>query len=411
MKSLIILFTLLSSTSWAAGLTTPFSLGSTAVLPKGVRNVRVGGITTMVDGWYNDTGVTAGVAEPFNQQLSYGRLLKAESNENLKLNVESQLRNQGVELDTIAGTSYADINTRAVVTLPTIAYGLTEKWTLAMAVPIVYTNLSIATGFVGTPQLQQLVDNFSQKSQKQTQLIEEKLTDVIATEISNKGYKPLQSEEQTRLGDVVLVAKFLAHKSLNYSWALTNTITLPTAHVRDVNKVVDPTPGDGQLDYGIASTVEVPVNARLNIIQQMGVNIQFSDTRETRIPFTNEERLSSDVDYGASRDLGDQVYSSLGASYSFLPTFGVGGSYTIAYKERDQWRGSLASPERYEVLGVETEQFMQAAFLQTTFSTIPLFQAQKFPLPMMASVGVGKVIDGRNVRHNSVWSMDVSIFF
>ncbi len=394
-----------------AGLTTPFSMGSTAVLPKGVRNVRVGGISTMVDGWYNDTGVTAGVAEPFNQQLSYGRLLKAESNENLKLNVESQLRNKGVPLDTIAGTSYADINTRAVVTLPAIAYGLTEKWTVAIAVPIVYTNLSVATGFVGTPQLQQLVDDFSQKSQKQTGLIEEKLTDVIATEISNKGYKPLASEEQTRLGDVVLVAKFLAFQNLNYSWALTNTFTLPTAHVRDVNKVVDPTPGDGQFDYGIASTIEVPINGRISLINQTGYTIQFADTRETRIPISKEERLSRDVDYGANRDLGDQVYSSFGGTFAVNPIFGIGGSYTLAYKERDQWRGGMASPERYEVLGVETEQFMQAVFAQTTFSTVSLFQAKKFPVPMMASLGVGKVIDGRNVRHNSIWSMDVSVFF
>ncbi len=169
-----------SSLAWAGGLTTPFSINTTQVLPKGVRSFQVSGITTQVDGWHNDTGINSGVAEPFNQQLSYGRLLKAESDENLKLNVESQLRNKGVTLDTVAGESFADINTRVMVTLPAIAYGLTQRWTVALAVPIVYTNMDVETGFVGSKQLQELVTDFSSKSRKQASLIQSKLNDVIA---------------------------------------------------------------------------------------------------------------------------------------------------------------------------------------------------------------------------------------
>ena len=97
MRLLTFLCVFLSSTlSWAGGLAAPFSINTTQVLPKGVRSVRVGGLTTTVDGWYNDNGYSTGVAEPFNQQLSYGRLMKAENDEDLKLNVESQLRNKGV---------------------------------------------------------------------------------------------------------------------------------------------------------------------------------------------------------------------------------------------------------------------------------------------------------------------------
>lgn len=396
---------------WAGGLATPWTVGSTAVLPKGVRSIRVGGLITNVDGWYNDYGVTSGVAEPFNQNLSYARLLKAEKNENLKLNVESQLRNKKVDLNSLAGQSYADINTTAVVTLPAIAYGLTDRWMLAVAMPIVYTNMDVATGFVGSPQLQQLVSDFSQKSRKQTALIQQKLTDVIATEIANKGYKPLADQEKTQLGDIVLMAKYLAHHSLNYSWALTNTFTFPTAHVRDVNKVVDPTPGDGQFDYGITSTIEVPVTGQIKLVNQTSYTIQFSDRRETRIPITKAERLSSDIDYGATRDIGDIVTSSIGALYSPWSLLTVGGSYTIGYKERDQWSGGQFSRDRYEVLGVETEQFMQAAYLEASLSTVNLYREKSFPVPLMAGLGVGKVIDGRNIRHDPLWNLNMTVFF
>lgn len=412
MKLLVFILSVFTAHSvWAAGLATPYSLGSTTVLPKGVRSVRVGGLVTSVEGWYNDYGVTTGVASPFNQKLSYGRLLKAESDENLKLNVESQLANKGVSLDDTAGWSYADVNTRVIATVPAMAYGLTERWTVAIAVPIVYTNMDVATGFVGTPQLQNLVSDFSEKSRKQTQVIQQKLTDVIATELSNKGYKPLEDEEKTSIGDVTLVAKYLAAKGIHYSWAITNTFALPTAHVRDVNKVVDPTPGDGQFDWGITSTVEIPVSSTFKLINNTGYTIQFADTRETRIPYSEDERLSTDVDRDARRDLGDQMFSSFAMSYAPIDIVSFGGSWTIAYKERDRWTGTEFEAHRYRVLGHESEQYMQALYAQVGVSTVGMFRRKKFPVPLMGTIGVGKVIEGRNVRHDPLWNMTVTAFF
>ncbi len=408
---LVLLFSLSSVFCWAGGLSAPFSINTTQVLPKGVRSLRVGGLTTTVDGWYNNNGISSGVAEPFNQKLSYGRLLNSENDENLKLNVESQLRNKGVSLDEVAGSSFADINTRVQVTLPAFAYGLTDRWTVAVAVPIVYTNQDVATGFVGTDQLQQLVTDFSAKSRKQTQLIQSKLRDVIATELANKGYKPLEDREQTHIGDLTMVAKYLAVNRLNISWAITNTLTLPTAHVRDTNRLADPTPGDGQADFGIASVVEVPVSSSFRLINQTGYTIQFSDVRETRIPISEVERISKDIDYGANRDLGDMMSTSFAALYSPFDLVSFGASYTLGYKERDRWSGVNASADRYRALGVETEQFMQAVYGQMSLSTVGAYRRKTFFLPMMATLGVGQVVDGRNVRNDPLYSLNMTMFF
>jgi hypothetical protein len=396
---------------WAGGLNAPFAINTTQVLPKGIRSFSVGGMTTTVDGWFNDNGVASGVAEPFNLELSYGRLLKAESDENLKLNVESQLRNKGVTLDEVAGNSFADINTQVFVTLPSLAYGVTDRWTLAVAVPIVRSIQDVETGFVGTTQLQQLVTDFSQQSRSQTGLIEDKLRDVIATELANKGYKPLVDREETFIGDVTLVSKYLAAKTLTYSWAIVNTLTLPTGHFRDTLRIADPTPGDGQVDLGIASIFEMPLSSQWRLVNQTGYTFQFSDIRETRIPFDEEERLSRDLDPGANRNLGDMMTTSFAALYSPMDLFNLGASYTIGYKERDVWTGTLASPDRYRALGVETEQFMQAIYLQAGISTIGAYRRKTFFMPMIATLGMGQVVDGRNVRNDPLWSLNMSLFF
>lgn len=397
--------------AWAAGLSTPFSLNTTQVLPQGVRSVNVSGISTTVDGWYNDVGFGTGVAEPFNQQLSYGRLLKAENSEDLKMNIEAQLRNKNVPLTNIAGSSFADINTRVFATLPAIAYGITNRLTVAVAVPIVYTNMDVETGFVGTDELQSLVTDFSEKSRRQTAIVQQKLTDVVATELANKGYKPLVDQEMTQVGDLVLVAKYLVMKGLTYSWSITNTITAPTGHVRDVNKLVDPTPGDGQWDYGITNTVEFPVTSKFRVLNNTGYTFQFNDIRETRVPISEIERASADIDYGANRDLGDQMFTSLGMIYDPVDWLSFGGAYTAAYKQRDKWTGINFSQDRYRALGVETEQWLEAVYLQTSFSTIGMYRRKRFAVPFTMTLGYGQAFDGRNIRKDPLWSLNATMFF
>jgi hypothetical protein len=400
-----------ASFSWAGGLTTPFGINTTQVLPKGVRSVSVSGVNTTVDTWYNNVGMVTGVAEPMNQALTYSRLLQAENDENLRLNVESQLRSQGVDLDTVAGYSTADVKTRVFVTVPSVAYGVTDRLTIGIALPIVYANMEASTGFVGTPELQQLVSEFSQKSRKQTKIIQEKLTDVIATELAGKNYRPLVNQEQTYVGDLRAVAKYLAYKSLNYSWALTNTLAFPTAQVPEIDRMIDPTPGDGQFDWGITSTIEVPITARWRFVHDLGYTMQFADTRATRIPHDEYERLSRDQDPGARRKLGDIVFTSVGGLYSPVHYLTFAGSYTAAYKERDQWRGTLASPDRYRARAVETEQYMQALYLQASLSTVQAYRTQDFPIPMMTTLGYGQIVDGRNVRNDPMWNMNMTVFF
>jgi hypothetical protein len=408
---LALAISILPTLGWAGGLAAPFNINTTQVLPKGVRSFAVGGLVTTVDGWYNNNGISAGVAEPFNQQLSYRRLLSSESDENLVLNVESQLRNKGVSLDEIAGSSHADINTQVQVTLPSFAYGVTESWTVAVAVPIVYTNQDVETGFVGSGQLQALVTDFSSQSLKQTQLIQSKLNDVIATELANNGYKPLEDLEETHIGDLTFISKYLAAKDLSYSWAILNTLTLPTAHFRDTNRLADPTPGDGQVDFGISSVLEIPITSQLRFINQTSYTIQFSDVRETRIPISEIERLSDDIDYGANRNLGDIMTTSFAALYAPWDFVSFGGSYTFGYKERDRWTGVNASADRYFALGVETEQFMQALFGQVSLSTVSAYRRKSFFLPMLATLGMGQVVNGRNVRNDPLWSLNMTLFF
>ena len=373
--------------------------------------MRIGALTTMVDNWHNSQGAVTTIAEPMVQQLSYRRLLQGETNEDLKKNIESTLKAKGVDLDTIAGRSLADINTRVTATLPAFAYGVTSRWTLAVAVPLLYTNISVDTSFEGTEGLQNVVNDFAQKSRTQTQTVTTKLQDVVATELTTKNYLPLTNQERTEFGDVSLISKVLVYNGLSAQWAISNRITAPTGRTRAINRLVDPAAGDGQWDFGATSILQIPITAKWGVVHQVGHLIQFADHQDARIPFSAGERLSADIDERAYRDMGDISHTQLGVIYQPTPSFNIGTAYYASYKQRDQWTGGLASQERYDIIGIETDQYMQAAVVQVGASTINAFRQGKFALPLTANLLYSHVFDGRNVRNAPLWSASMTVFF
>ena len=64
------LSTFAATQAHAGGLFVPFALESAQVLPKGVRNVRVGGFTTEITDKYATGGSIAPLGDSFNKQIT-----------------------------------------------------------------------------------------------------------------------------------------------------------------------------------------------------------------------------------------------------------------------------------------------------------------------------------------------------
>lgn len=414
MRSIIVLLTFFSTSySFGIGLVSPYSVGTTTTLPKGVRNVMISGITAQYGNRFNDLGVSDAMAGPFNQTLTYGRLLHGEKNQKLVDDVEAALLAKGISLDTPAGDSKASIISRATVTSPVIAYGITDKWSVAVTVPIVYTNISVATGFIARPQLVGVLNDFNNKSANKTKDVEAKLNDVISTEINSKGYEPLVNQESTEVGDLSIFSRVNVHQGRNLSITLGQFITAPTGRQFSVNKVIDPAPGDGQWDFGTSATFNYKLAGdKMILFSETQARWQFAHRRAMRIPIDTVERLSSDIDYNTYRKLGDIYQTSLGSIFQITNWIGAAMGYQVGYKEKDIYRGdAIADFKRYDALSFETEQFMQAGIWQFNVSSLQAFKANKFPLPFTWSVNFSRTFQGRNIRTDDMWSTNLAVFF
>jgi hypothetical protein len=147
-RPLLFSFSLLSSSFLCAGdLKAPFEYPTTLVLPKGIRNVRFKGIDASTSEKFDWQGQTISLANPLSKTVTWSDLVDPKSDNIKKGLLKGYLKAKGINMGEEVGTTTGDVQVTANAFIPIVAYGLTEKLTLALAVPIIRYNMTVDTGF------------------------------------------------------------------------------------------------------------------------------------------------------------------------------------------------------------------------------------------------------------------------
>jgi hypothetical protein len=393
-------------------LFTPFSMDSAGVLPQGVRNVRVTGFTTQISDKHDTSGSIVPVGNSFNKQVTWNDLIESEPEGFERGKFKGGLEANGIDLDDVAGQAYGAVNTRVTSTVPIVAYGLTEKITVAVGVPVIYSNLSISTGWTADDQFNDQLKSLSQKGYGNKVLsYQQKLQNVVLEQIRAKGYKEPTDEQGTGIGDITLGMKYQVAKGAGYAAAIAPKLVLPTGRTADVDKLVDVPTGDGQFDIGLSAVVDYSPTSLVTITPSASYVHQISSRKAKRIPTSADSSLSADIDYDTTEKLGDIMSAGLGMRYQADEVISIGTQYSYQYKLSDKYSGSAYSSERYSYMSDETRQSMHAAQVGMTFSTIPWFRKQQFAVPLEATLSLGSVLGGVNVKRASLATFDIAAFF
>jgi hypothetical protein len=411
----LILFSLIllaNSIVHAGALFAPLSLDSTSTLPSGVRNLRVGGFSTEVSERFDPSGASVPLASDFNKPVTWGNLTDAQTPGFERAQFKGGLQALGIKMSDVVGESRGIVNSRITTTLPIMAYGVRDDLTVGLAVPIVYSNVNVSTGWAANSEFQGSLDRLSTKGFYNKVLANEnKLQNVVSTKIEAYGYKPLVGETHNEVGDVTVAAKYRVHKSESLAVVVAPRLVLPTGRVADVDKVVDVAPGDGQWDVGATLIGDYSPIGPVTITVSGGYLAQLPNLKSKRIPLTLEESISGDVDSSTHENLGDILSASFGGRYTIQDLWVVGAGYSLQHKGRDTYSGSKFSQERYNYLSDRTEQYMNTAQAGLTFSTIPLYRTKQFSVPLEASLNYSLVFAGRNVNRADLAFVDVAMYF
>lgn len=403
---------LLATTAVMAGnLSGPISLPAAKTLPKGVRNVSLLGVMVEGNDKYSSNGEIVSLADPFYQPLSFSKIVAGQDDPTKAAEVETAFDKVMADGADSIGDVSGQVNLTANATVAVFAYGVSNKVTAAIAVPVIKTSLNVSTAVnqKNTALYNSLKQNLNMAPGKKEEFIQ-KLSAPVNEKLSEYGYKELVDEDETKLGDIKLVSKYKAFGNAKNAVVLTAEFTLPTGREEDINKAVDLPGGDGQLDTGLFANYDFYYNSWLTFSAQAGHTVQWSDTAEKRVPFTNESKLTPYIDKSVERDLGDISMAAMAAKINYEGVnFGVG--YSHQYKDGDSYSGSVYKKEWYDLIGKETTQRMESVTLNAGYDTISLFKKKKFAAPLSLTGTFSKPISGKNVVKDSVTTVEFKLFF
>lgn len=409
-KISILMLTMASVSSYAGGIGAPLNISSASVLPKGVRNLTYKGVTASPSDKFNSSGQQVVLADPFFSEITFANLLDGTKDPNDKGLIEAKMIEMGASLEDSLGSVKGQVNIEVQANVPVFAWGITERFTAAVAIPVTRSSVNIDTGVDHkNPALHAALKqktNIAPDKQVETFT---KLNDPVNEKVKEYNYEPLQNETTTKLGDIKLVGKYKTYEDAKNVVTLGAEVTLPTGEEENPNKVIDVPGGDGQTDIGLNIAHDL-ILGKFVLASSLGYTVQFSDTVEKRIPFNGLSKLSPDSDNNVKRDLGDIFQASLGAKYGFSGVT-LGTAYSLQYKQADTYKGSKYEQSRYDYLAQDSVQNMQAALFSVGYDTIGLYRAKKFPVPLSLNLTHTRVLSGKNVVKDPFTTLDFSLFF
>lgn len=400
----------------ASDLKAPFELENTLVLPPSVRNPRMKNLFMSVEGKFNRYGIEEPLGAKLNKRISWQDIVDSQQSAEDKALVAGTLESEGMSLESSPGRSTGEVKTFADVKIPVIAWGASERWTLAAAVPMYRVQVRADTGFVrhaSNGEAQRFIEAVQKDNPEKANEAARKLQDPVNQKLTRLGYKNVRSETFSGVGDIRLVSKYLLSRGRRTTVAMRNDVTLPTGRAPDVDRALDIPMGDGQLDLGTGLIVDHQLTSEFRLNAYGSYVAQLPDRMERRAPTSATDSLS-DQKENMRRDLGDQITLGSSLNYDLASLYGLsaGAGYSFQFQRSTSFSGSRFSREKYQLLEQEFPlQALHAMTYSLGFSTVEWFRAKKFAVPFQANVSYSVPFIGRNVTTNNVVAAELVMFF
>ena len=403
---------LVSPLTQAGSLFVPFSLDSTEVLPKGVRNLAVLAFTTEITDGQNGFGTVQPIGGGFNKAVTWGDLIKAEKAGYDRNSLQGYVQSKGYAMGDVVGRAVGVVDTRVTTTIPVLAYGVTDRLTLAAVIPILYSNTNVSTGWSANENFNQAISKFAAdgKSYRIT-ANQDKLMNVVTTDVATKNYAPLHNESRTDMGDITLAGKYRLIKDDDFALALVPKVILPTGRMADVDKLVDVASGSGVWGLGLSAVTSYEFNGQWMMLASVGYLNQLPTYMAKRVPIQTDSAATPDVDSSTYVKFGDIFTGQIGPKFKVTRLITLGSELGYQYKAPDIYSGDRYEAGRYGWMSIDTEQVMFSSQFGAIFSTVPLYMAKSFPVPFEASLSYANVFSGRNVNITELYSGAISLFF
>ncbi len=299
-------------------------------------------------------------------------------------------------------------------TAPVFARGLTERFTLGVAFPVIQYSIDLKLSQLGSniPQLQQEMRSLAEASPELEAGLNTVAQDLVGSlhqVVAEKGYRKLQSRKDTFLGDIQIVGLYQFLKTDRWSSVVKSTVILPTGPRDDPDDLTDVT---SQHQTGLGATLiqDYLVLSKTTVGLSAGYLARLPDQAEKRVPL-NEGDILPDADRKETlqRDLGDTVTLGFGASHKLSDEFELSAGYEVGQKAADRYQGGRGY--NYDLLSRNSSQSWQKVMAGLEYSTVTGFLRKLNSVPYGVAYDYSDLIAGRNIEKMQIHEVSFKLFF
>jgi len=228
--------------------------------------------------------------------------------------------------------------------------------------------------------------------------------------IPGLGYKRLESWSDNDISDIEAGARYQYFRNDKWRLAFTGGVRFPSGKVDDPNNLIDQGFGSGA--YALLFRLNNDYTGIKNLVLNATIRYDLTLPDEQRkrvtsihnpiVPLTDEERVS--------RNIGDILQLEGSGSY----TFSEGWDFCLLYRYATRTKDDISGKGKldYAALAEETDWTYHLFSAGISFSTIPLFKAKKFLLPLKASLEYENVFAGtNNFLQQQFFSIKLAAYF
>ncbi|MGC8928516.1 MAG: hypothetical protein ACP5QK_11420 [Myxococcota bacterium] len=288
----------------------------------------------------------------------------------------------------------------------------------------------------------------------------------VATILSDPAFgfeykDPLSTHDGWYLSDIIFGIRYLFYENNWMKNAYTFFLITPTGDEDPPDWLFSPAPGDGQFDIGFWFNNDFLLYKKLNLWLNFstGYTSQLPHTKKFRVPSVSRNIPNTPEEYDPNnkgenfmpignrshsllelrRDIGDNVDFYLGFRFNITETLIFNQEFYYYYKWRDQFEVTYQpmacelvsrlehdtfnipycneKGADYSLVNIQTHALSQftdreelVSTTVLTFSTLPLLEKGKFPIPLMFSLGYKRSIAGKNIEQSNSVFMNLDLF-
>ncbi|MBC7660222.1 MAG: hypothetical protein H7249_10990 [Chitinophagaceae bacterium] len=392
--------------------TSSYAFETTKVLPKGVRNLDIRSLYTQTSEKTDLNGDRVSLAVDLYKPLKFSNVLQGETGLK-KTQLDAFMISHGFKETDTVGDFRASLNAQINVWAPVFAWGITDKITLAAAIPYYSTSTDINVGFKSNAGGTALINAFEDPATNYYYAAVE-ASDKFANarnrlneRLQSNQYQPLNKWNQSGWGDLTLAAKGLVVDESILKTAVTIGVIAPTGRTDDPNILTDLPYGDGQWDLFSQLTLDQIMTRNLFFNEYAKYTYQNKGRKAVRWK-TYEETVEAPR-YNTNFKLGDKF--DAGVSLQFEQDSGINGGIGATYFRK--------FGDKYDVNIVEVNNELKRATDQDAvywearlgYSTVEAYKRKEFALPMSATIEYRKQYKSRNLAVTDFTQVDLNLFF